>query len=195
MDEPREFPLTSIPSWALPGGTGFVPDADGVYPPHRDNCFGCGPDNDSGLGIKVRRDPESSEGDVRLVCTYRFPARFTGGPGVAHGGAIAAVLDDVLGTIPIANAFPSVTGRLTVTYRRPVVIGHEVTIRARLVNRRGRKAVVQGEISDSLGRVLAEAEATMIEVVAGHFHKVAADLPPEEVPDDFKPFMPGENYP
>lgn len=183
------------PEWAKEGASGFAPDADGVYPPHRDTCFGCGPDNDAGLGIKVRRDPDSPEGRADLVCEYRFPDRFMGGPGLVHGGAISAVLDDVLGTVSLANGAMAVTGRLTVTYRRPVLVGHEVTIRARLEERRGRKLIVRGEMTDSLGRVLAEGEATMIEIREGHFQKVALDLPAEDVPDDFRPFMAGENYP
>jgi hypothetical protein len=50
-------------------------------------------------------------------------------------------------------------------------------------------------MEDSLGRVLAEATGLMIVVQAGHFQSVALDLPPEAIPDDFKPFLPGENYP
>ncbi|MFN8103723.1 MAG: PaaI family thioesterase [Acidimicrobiia bacterium] len=184
-----------VPAWAAPGGSGYVPDADGYYPPHRDDCFGCGPTNDAGLQIKVSADPDWVGDGVGLVCRYRFPERFVGGPGVVHGGAISAVLDDVLGTVPMANGAMCVTGRLTVTYRRPVLVGHEVVIRAWLDGRRGRKLTVKGEMYDSLDRVLAQGEATMIEIVEGHFNRVAADLPPEEVPDDFKPFMAGENYP
>lgn len=203
MTEPRDGPEPASPgertfeppAWAAPGGSGYVVDADGHYPPHRDDCFGCGPLNDAGLRIRVGADPDWDGADVRLVCRYRFPERFVGGPGVVHGGAISAVLDDVLGTVPMANGAMCVTGRLTVTYRRPVLVGHEVVIRAWLEGRRGRKLTVVGEMYDSLDRVLAQGEATMIEIVAGHFNRVAADLPPEEVPDDFKPFMPGENYP
>lgn len=184
-----------VPGWAAPGGSGYVVDADGYYPPHREDCFGCGPENEAGLRIRVGADPDWHGEGVRLVCRYRFPERFVGGPGVVHGGAISAVLDDVLGTVPMANGVMCVTGRLTVTYRRPVVVGHEVVIRAWLADRSGRRLSVVGAMYDSLDRVLAEGEATMIAIAVGHFSRVAADLPPEEVPDDFKPFMPGENYP
>lgn len=193
--EPAATEWTNVPAWAQPGGTGFVPDADGYYPPHRDTCFGCGPGNEAGLRIRLRKDPEWSGEGVRLVCSHRYSEQFMGGPGVVHGGAISAVLDDVLGTVPMANGAMCVTGRLAVTYRRPILVGHEVTVRAWLEGREGRKVRVAGEMCDSLGRVLASGAATMIEIGEGHFNRVATDLPPEEVPDDFKPFMPGENYP
>lgn len=176
--------------WASSEAWGYVPDEDGVYPPHRNVCFGCGPENETGLGIKIR-----DGGDGTLVCTYRFPERFMGGPGLVHGGAIAAVMDDVLGTVTLANRNPAVTGRLTIDYRRPVVCGHEVTVRAWEESTEGRKITVKGTMEDSLGRILVEATGLMIVVLAGHFQSVATDLPPEEIPDDFKPFLPGENYP
>lgn len=176
--------------WDEAEAWGYVPDAEGVYPPHREVCFGCGPDNPTGLGIRVR-----DGGDGTIVCTYRFPERFMGGPGVVHGGAIAAVMDDVLGTVPLAMRRPAVTGQLTVNYRRPVIVGHEVTVRAWEEGSDGRKMTVRGTMEDSLGRILAEATGLMVEVTARHFHAVATDLPPEEIPDDFKPFLPGENYP
>jgi uncharacterized protein (TIGR00369 family) len=176
--------------WASSEQLAFKPDADGRYPPHRDVCFGCGPANDSGLQIELRA---GTGGEI--VCEYRFPERFQGGPGVAHGGAISAVLDDVLGTVPLVNGIPAVTARLTVNFRRPVVIGHEVSITARLAGVDGRKITATCEMRDSLGRVLADAEALLVAIEAGHFTRIAADLPPESIPDDFKPFLPGENYP
>lgn len=170
---------------------GFVPDADGYFPPHREACFGCGPENEHGLRLRVR-----DAGDGTLVCNLRFPERFQGGPGVAHGGAIAAVLDDVLGTVGLALGQPAVTGRITVTYRRPVVLGQDVEVRAWKASESGRKIVVKGELRDSLGRVLAEGEALMVVIQAGHFSRFAAELPPEEdVPEGLTPFLPGENYP
>lgn len=183
-------PLAHGTSWAGEGDWRFVPDEEGFYPAHREACFGCGPDNEAGLQIRVR---DGEGGD--LVCHYRFPTRFQGGPGLAHGGAIAAVLDDVLGTVPLAKGAPRVTGKLTVNYRRPVVIGHEVTIRAWEETVSGRKSIVKGEMRDSLGRLLADAEALMIEMPEGGYTKFAAELPPEEVPEDFRPFLPEENYP
>ncbi len=169
---------------------GFVPDADGFYPPHRDACFGCGPDNETGLQIRVT---DVAKGEIG--CTYAFPVRFQGGPGVVHGGAIAAVLDDVVGTVPLAIKSPAVTARLTVNYRRPVLIGHEVNVRAWQENVDGRKRYIKGEMTDSMGRIVADADALMVEILPGHYERVAADLPPEEIPDHFKVFLPDENYP
>lgn len=177
--------------WGDEGEWGFVPGPDGYYPPHREKCFGCGPENATGLQIRLRDADESGV----IACEYRFPERFQGGPGVVHGGAIAAVLDDVVGTVPLSLGTPRVTGKLSVNYRRPVIVGHEVSIRAWQETVEGRKAIVKGEMRDSLGRLLADAEALMVEMPTEGYSKFAAELPPEEIPDDFKPFLPDENYP
>lgn len=170
----------------------FTPGPDGYYPPHRPECFGCGPENDVGLQLRLQPGPDGT-----VMAEYRFPDRFQGGPGVAHGGAIAAVMDDVLGTVCLTVGKPAVTGRLTVNYRRPVVVGHKMTVTARLHAESGRRIIVRGEMRDSADRVVADAEALMIRIEFGHFTRFAAELPPDEesVPDEFKPFLPDENYP
>ncbi len=145
--------------WSAGDGWGFVPDDDGFYPAHRDCCFGCGPANHIGLGLRIR---DGAAGD--LVCDYSFDDRFAGGPGVAHGGAVAAVLDDVIGAVSLAHGVPRVTARIEVDYRSPIARGQDVTIRARLVAVAGRKATVAGEMRDARGRILAEATAIMVEI-------------------------------
>lgn len=53
--------------------------------------MGCGPENAQGLQLAVFRDGDMVYGDVT------FDERHIGAPGLAHGGAVAAARDDVLG--------------------------------------------------------------------------------------------------
>ena len=70
--------------------------------------MGCGPDNPHGLHVEVYRSADSVYADVT------FDERHIGAPGLAHGGAVAAACDDVLGfTLWIAGT-PAVTRSLTV---------------------------------------------------------------------------------
>ena len=60
-------------------------------PSHTPTCMGCGPDNPHGLGLVVYRSADVVYADVT------FDERHIGAPGLAHGGAVAAACDDVLG--------------------------------------------------------------------------------------------------
>ncbi|WP_396913323.1 PaaI family thioesterase, partial [Mycolicibacterium sp.] len=83
-------------------------------PSHTTTCMGCGPDNPHGLRLVVHRSGDAVYTDVT------FDERHIGAPGLAHGGAVAAACDDVLGfTLWIAGT-PAVTRTLTVEYLRPV---------------------------------------------------------------------------
>ena len=57
--------------------------------PEDGGCFGCSPTNDTGLQLRFRRQ------GTRVVAGYRIPDRFHGAPGIAHGGIVAAILDEI----------------------------------------------------------------------------------------------------
>src|SRR5207302_5220204 len=52
-------------------------------------CFGCSATHPDGLRLSFDRDGEA------IVCRYTIPDRFHGAPGIAHGGIVATILDDV----------------------------------------------------------------------------------------------------
>jgi acyl-coenzyme A thioesterase PaaI-like protein len=99
---------------------------------------------------------------------FQFDERHQGGPGLAHGGLIAAVLDEACGLLATWYRFPTVTARIFVRYRRPVEINTELLVRARLVSERGRRLRVSGEIVDG-SEILAEARAAFLHVPLEHF--------------------------
>ena len=82
--------------------------------------------NPMGMAADITRD-----GDVAVLRIALGPA-FEGAPGRAHGGAVAALVDEVMGFVLSIHATPAYTGRLTVTYRAPTPLGVELEIRARL---------------------------------------------------------------
>jgi acyl-coenzyme A thioesterase PaaI-like protein len=58
------------------------------------------------------------------VCAhYRIPDRFHGAPGIAHGGIVATILDEIscAAAVFLVDRFV-VTGELVVRYERPVPI-------------------------------------------------------------------------
>jgi acyl-coenzyme A thioesterase PaaI-like protein len=108
------------------------------------------------------------QGATEYEAWFRFDERHQGGPGFAHGGMVAAALDEACGLLATWYRFPTVTARIFVRYRKPVEINTELLVRARLESERGRRVRVRGEIVDG-DAVLAEARAAFIHVPLSHF--------------------------
>jgi uncharacterized protein (TIGR00369 family) len=145
--------MTTPDAWA--GG-------DFQQPPRTDGgvalCGACRRTGECRLGLTTER---FDDGVARfdIVC----PPEHEGGPGVAHGGWTAAVLDEVLGHVPIHHGRMSVTGTLTVRFERPVPIGRELQARSWVDRREPRKWHLAGElVLTSSGARLASAEGIFV---------------------------------
>jgi len=133
-------------------------------PPHHDPaCWGCG-ENPSGIRLAL---PER-EGVEEYETYFHYDERHQGGPGIVHGGFVAAALDEACGLLATWYRFPTVTVRIFVRYRRPVAINTELLVRADLESARGRRIRVRAAITDG-GEHLAEARAAFLHVPLEHF--------------------------
>ena len=133
-------------------------------PPHHDPaCWGCG-DNATGVRLPQPR----AEGAERYEATFRFDERHQAGPGLVHGGLVAAALDEACGLLATWYRFPTVTGRMLVHYRRPVAINRDLAIAAWLTGERGRRIFVEGDLRDG-DEALAHARCTFVHVPLEHF--------------------------
>ncbi|CAB4916052.1 MULTISPECIES: PaaI family thioesterase [Patulibacter] len=136
--------------------------ADGTIPEHHPNCLGCGSQNPAGMGLRLRVD-----GDL-LRGTITFDRRHEGAPGIVHGGAVATVLDDSLGSLLIVLGTPAVTANLNVSFRAPALLERPMQIEAWAVGRDGRKLHLHGRLLDN-ETVIAEAQALFLIVDVTHF--------------------------
>ncbi len=93
----------------------------------------------------------------------RFGAAYEGGPGIAHGGFVAAALDELLGMATIFSGGPGMTGELTVRYRRPTPLHTDLTLEGRLDGQRGRRLELSGELRAG-DELIAEATGLFIAV-------------------------------
>jgi acyl-coenzyme A thioesterase PaaI-like protein len=135
-----------------------------VIPPHHDPaCWGCG---SAPAGIRLPRP--TGEGLREYEAWFSFDERHQGGPGLVHGGLVAAALDEACGLLATWYRFPTVTARIFVRYRRPVHINTELLARAELTSERGRRLRVAAQIGDG-DEVLAEARAAFLHVPLEHF--------------------------
>jgi acyl-coenzyme A thioesterase PaaI-like protein len=93
--------------------------------------------------------------------TVRMPAAYNGPMGFVHGGIIAAVFDEVLGTLAVMHGIGGYTGTLMVKYRSPTPILVDLDLTARVDRVDGRKSFLAGALSHE-GRLCAEAEGIFI---------------------------------
>lgn len=123
------------------------------------HCFGCGPLNEDGLQLKFEPGPEGS------VAEFTVPQRFQSWAGMAHGGMVALMLDEAVGWAAWHAGHPGVTGRLQVSYRRPLKLGETVRIVGKVENVRRTLVYVTAYVEnrDDRSRV-ADGSATLMEV-------------------------------
>jgi uncharacterized protein (TIGR00369 family) len=107
------------------------------------HCFGCGPGHPTGLHVRCFKT------DAGVASPVWIAKRYEGPPGAAHGGIVAAFLDEILAAAVLRGAGRAgVTGELTVRYRRPVPTERALVGQGRLVADHGRYVDVEAELVD-----------------------------------------------
>jgi acyl-coenzyme A thioesterase PaaI-like protein len=112
-------------------------------------CFGCSQTNPIGLKLRFRR-----RGDT-IVAHYIVGEHHRGAPGIAHGGILATIVDEVsCAAVAFLEATYVVTGELSIRYLRPCPVEVPLEISARIGERHPRYLVVTAEVRRD-GEVLA----------------------------------------
>jgi uncharacterized protein (TIGR00369 family) len=117
-------------------------------------CFACGPDNPHGLHLENFH----TEGELHVV-EFVPQRHHQGWQGLAHGGIVATVLDEIMTRMLYDQGKPGVTAELTVRYHQPLPTGERVQATARLVEQRKRLVRTAGELRDASGELIASAQA------------------------------------
>ena len=118
------------------------------FSPH--NCFACGTLNTHGMQLELHIEPGRSWTELTLE------PRFEGWEGIAHGGIVCTVLDEVMAWAPSSDDAWAVTAEMTIRYRSPATPGEELRAIGRVVGQRRRIYTVTGEVRGADGRVIAE---------------------------------------
>ncbi|NYH54373.1 MULTISPECIES: PaaI family thioesterase [Nocardiopsis] len=116
-----------------------------------------GDTNPAAPPLLLERTPEGLRGEVTLNTVYQGP------PGLVHGGWIAALLDQAVGSVSAVETAPGLTANLNVDYRRPTPLFTPLEVTSWVERVEGRKVFVAGRIR-AHGEVTAEATALMIQV-------------------------------
>lgn len=119
-----------------------------------------GPANALGFEVDLRRSGDSVRSEVI------FGAAFESAPGRAHGGAIAAAVDDAMGYLMVVLGVAAYTAELTVRYERGVPIDTPIVFTAEAGVTDGRKLPVSLRAATLEGEVLITATATFVVIPA-----------------------------
>ena len=125
--------------------------------PEHGSCFICGSENPHALGLTWYVD---EKGIVSSAFTLTLAQQ--GPPGHAHGGASAAILDEVMGAAVWQAGYTVAAAKLEVNYRRPVPLDQPVSTRGFITRRRGRKIYAHSEICLPDGTVAVEGRGLYI---------------------------------
>ena len=101
------------------------------------------------------------EGEGKVRAEFSFGQAYEGPPGYAHGGAVAMVIDQLLGMANGAAGRPAMTARLTVNYRRPTVLNAPLTATGTHVGHEGRKVFAEARIEHD-GQTVVDAEGLFV---------------------------------
>jgi acyl-coenzyme A thioesterase PaaI-like protein len=134
---------------------GAIP-GPGVSPfaldPH--NCFACGTLNASGMQLAIHVERDRSWTDLELERC------FEGWDGIAHGGILCTILDEVMAWSLVGQDNWGLTARLSVDFKRPVNVGRTIHAEGWVVRTRRRIVETRGRIVDpATDEELATAEA------------------------------------
>jgi acyl-coenzyme A thioesterase PaaI-like protein len=133
-------PAPLCPPVDLSGEAGWVPfDAPSLV--GESLRFVSGEPDGNRFRVKYYRD-----GEQHLHARFWFGPETGGPPGHAHGGAVAAVMDEALGLAAWAAGYAIVVGNLNVSFRTMLPLEKVVTLESRVVSAEGRKIMVHGRL-------------------------------------------------
>lgn len=118
--------------------------------------------NPMGLGASFWREGATSVMEVTLG------KAFEGAPGRAHGGVVAALLDETMGLVNAINEVLAFTAQLDITFVAATPVNETLTARAWLEGTDGRKLTIAATL-ESGGVIIARASALFIAVDSQRF--------------------------
>ena len=140
-----------------------------LAPNPANKCFGCGGANDRGMKLTFVQDNVNK----RIVGKFVLGEAYQGGGGMAHGGIIAMLLDEVMGKVCRFREVRAVTAELTIQYLKPVRVDEEIVVEGYEMEVKGRNLFLAGEIRNAAGVVLAKGTGRF--VVIGQKEKPAIE--------------------
>jgi acyl-coenzyme A thioesterase PaaI-like protein len=126
---------------------------------HHELCFGCGQANLFGLQLEIEPSPDGGvDGRFFVKQDHQGP------PGYAHGGVMAAALDEAMALVLLAEGTSAVTARLEVDLLAPAPVGSFVRVEAELEESDARTLRLRARARSDDGGELAVARGVFVRV-------------------------------
>ena len=129
---------------------------------HHDLCFGCGQANL--FGLQLEAEPIVGRG---VEGRFFVKQDHQGPPGFAHGGIIAAALDEIMALLIHGEGEYALTGRLEVDLRAPAPVGTFVRLSATVDDVDARRIRVAATAESETGEEIATAAGLFVKTGAG----------------------------
>ena len=124
-------------------------------------CFVCGTENPHSIGITMWVDDAGM-----MTSEFTLTDAQQGPPGLSHGGASAAILDETMGLVVWAAGMKVAAVNIEINYHKPLPLHQPLTLEARITEKDERKVFSSGEIRLPDGTVAVSGRG--IYVVAPH---------------------------
>jgi len=128
---------------------------------HR-RCVICGGENPHGLAVDFRPSADGLGVEATIDC----PTDFQGYKGRLHGGIVSSLLDGAMVHCLFERGRTAYTAELVVRFHGAVETGRPATLRARLVDSRGRLHRLEAELAQD-GEIKAVARGKFLEARPG----------------------------
>ncbi len=102
-----------------------------------------------------------------------------GPPNHAHGGSVAAILDEILGIAAWINGYPVLAARLSIDFLRPTPLFQELKASGEITAIDSRKIFLRGEVMDGKEQLLAKGEGIFIHISKRKFMEFNAEFLPQ----------------
>lgn len=119
-------------------------------------CGGCASGGACRLGVEL-----AAERGAAVRCDVTCPRSWHGGPDVAHGGWIAAVVDNVLNLAALCAEPQLVTKSLTISYLCPVPAERPLMVHARIDTDSGTRWEIFAQMTLTTGPTLGTGRAEL----------------------------------
>ena len=114
-------------------------------------------------GRRVRVRYFWNDDELRFMARVWFGELTEGPPDRVHGGCVAAVLDESMGTASWCFGHPAVAAKIEVEFKAMVPIGTVATVEAWVDKVEGRKVSVRARLTGDDGEVFSEGGGLFIE--------------------------------
>ena len=134
-------------------------------------CFVCGESNP--IGLKQRFSTEDDE----LVTYFSLRKEFQGWDGVAHGGILGTLLDEVQVNLLGNMGIQTVTAEITVRLKKPVLINQKYRCAAKLESELNHSKLIMtsANITDENGTIYCQSKAKLIRLGNWDQNKIRID--------------------